>query len=433
MIGRIGSYALNFVYLLVLLIVSPWIVFRAMRTGRYRAGWGQRLLGFAPRNPTESETTIWLHAVSVGEIQQLRPLVAGLQRRYPRVKLYISTTTDSGMALAASAFPDATRFYFPLDFTWSVKNAIRRVRPDLLVFIELEVWPNMVLAAKQLGCPVVIVNGRLSESSFRGYRRIRFLLQPIFSKFDWVGTQDETYRDRFLSMGVPHDRLINTGNLKFDGAESDRCHPEIALRREQIGLQNDDMVWVGGSTQSPEERYLIESFQQLKTAFPRLRLILVPRHPERFDEVAKWLDESNLEYRRRSKGHEIPMVDWQVLLGDTVGELRWWWGMADIAFVGGSFGDRGGQNMIEPAAFGVSTAVGPNTKNFEDTMGLLKAAEAIVELQTPEDLVDWAKRHLSNREYRESIGTRASQTVALHRGALEATLDCLSPLLLKTS
>ncbi len=433
MIGRIGSYALNFVYLFVLALASPWIAFRSIRTGRYRSGWWQKILGFVPRNRSERETTIWLHAVSVGEIQQLRPLVAGLKRRYPCLRLFISTTTDSGMALAATAFPDAVRFFFPIDFTWSVKNALRRVRPDLVVFIELEVWPNMILAAKQLAIPIAIVNGRLSESSYQGYQRIRFLLKPIFSKFDWVGTQDETYRQRFLSMGVSTNRLINTGNLKFDGAESDRQHRDVEQRREQLGLRYDDLIWVCGSTQSPEERFVIESFQKLKIAFPRLRLILVPRHPERFDEVANWLDESGLEYRRRSKDRDIANVDWAVLLGDTVGELRWWWGLADIAFVGGSFGDRGGQNMIEPAAYGVSTAVGPNTKNFEDTMRLLKAAEAIAELKVPEDLVEWARRNLENHEHRKAIGGRASQTVALHRGALDTTLDCLAPFLLKKS
>jgi 3-deoxy-D-manno-octulosonic-acid transferase len=430
---RLVSYTLNVTYLLVLLIAAPWLVFRAVRTGRYRTGWSQKIFGFAPRNLATNDTTVWLHAVSVGEVQQLRPLVAGLKARYPQLKLYISTTTDSGMSLAQSAFADATIFFFPMDFTWSVKNALSRVRPDLLILIELEVWPNMILAAQKSGCPTAIVNGRLSESSFRGYRRLRSFLKPIFSRLDWVGTQDKTYRERFLAMGVLPSRLTNTGNLKFDGAEADRNHPEIRRRREQIGLRADDLVWVGGSTQSPEERYLIESFQKLKRTFPGLRLILVPRHPERFDEVANWLNESGLSFRRRSKDVDIGNAAWDVLLGDTVGELRWWWGMADIAFVGGSFGDRGGQNMIEPAAYGVSIAVGPNTKNFKDTMRLLNASKAIRELDEPTSLYNWAKENLERPELRKEIGERASQTVALHRGALERTLDSLAPFLDKKS
>ncbi len=430
---RLASYALNLIYLFILLIATPWLVFRALRTGRYRTGWSQKLFGFAPRNHAINETTVWLHAVSVGEVQQLRPLVAGLRTRYPHLKLYISTTTESGMSLAKSAFTDATTFFFPMDFTWSVKNALHRIQPDLLVFVELEVWPNLILAANKLGCPTAIVNGRLSESSFHGYHRLRYFLKPIFSRLTWVGAQDETYRERFLAMGVPPNRLVNTGNLKFDGAEVDRNHPEICLRREQLGLHPNDLVLVGGSTQSPEEHYLIESYQKLKTSFPDLRMILVPRHPERFDEVAKWLQDSGLSFQRRSKEINIANAHWDVLLGDTVGELRWWWGMADIAFVGGSFGDRGGQNMIEPAAYGASIAVGPNTKNFKDTMRILNAAKAIRELNEPISLYDWAKENLEDPGLRQEMGTRASQTVALHRGALERTLDCLAPYLVKES
>lgn len=420
---HVAGICWNIVYAFALLIATPWLIYRSIRTRRYRAGWGEKLLGRVP--PSESPT-IWLHAVSVGEVQLLRTIVAGLRDEYPDEKLCVSTTTESGKALADELFPTLTRFFFPLDFTWAVRNAIRRVKPKLLILVELEVWPNLIAQAERAGCPVVIVNGRLSEGSFRGYRRWQFLLRSTFESIDFVAAQDSTYAERFIAMGTRRERVADVGNVKFDGAMLDRNHPEIELRRNQLGLSPEKPVWVVGSTQSPEEKYAIDAYSRLKLRFAGLRMIVVPRHPDRFEEVAKWLDESGLKYRRRSIAKDIADDDWEVLLGDTVGELRWWWGLADIAFVGGSFGERGGQNMIEPAAFGVSTAVGPNTKNFRDTMRLLRENSAVTELQTPADMAVWGAKNLESLDYRTSIGARAQQLVAGQRGALKRTLGVFS-------
>ncbi len=419
----IAGYLLNFVYAIGLVIASPWLLYRSIRTHRYRAGLGEKLLGRVPKSDLP---TIWLHAVSVGEVQLLRTVVAGLQKEYPDAKFCISTTTESGMALADSLFPALTRFYLPLDFTWAVRSAMVRLKPRLLILVELEVWPNLIAQAKRYGCSVGIVNGRLSEGSFRGYRRFKLLFRSTFASLDFVAAQDLTYAERFVAMGTPEKNVADVGNIKFDGAVLDRNHPEIESRRKQLGLSPDHLVWVVGSTQSPEEKYAIDAFANLKNRFPTLRLIVVPRHPDRFEEVAKWLDESGLEYRRRSLAREIAEDHWEVLLGDTVGELRWWWGLADIAFVGGSFGERGGQNMIEPAAFGVSTAVGPNTKNFRDTMRLLRDKNAVTELESPQAMLVWAEKNLESQELRQTIGSRSNQVVTEQRGAIERTLQVVS-------
>jgi 3-deoxy-D-manno-octulosonic-acid transferase len=431
------GYLLDTLYALGLLLASPWLVYRALRTHRYREGWGEKLFGNVPRLARLREPTpqpqrslgpvVWFHAVSVGEVQQLRTLVNAFVIRYPQARIVLSTTTSSGMTLMRSLFPGYDKFYLPLDFTWSVQRAIHRLGPRLIVLIELEVWPNLIAAAKKAGAGVVIVNARLSERSWQGYRRLGWFLRPVFGQLDWVAAQDRCYAERFLTMGVGAEKVSVVGNLKFDGAEFDRQHPEIEIRRRQLQLAEGDFVWVVGSTQAPEERYAIEAFLRLRERIRGLRMILVPRHPERFEEVARWLEEAGLPYHRRSQGLQPAVPNWQVLLGDTIGELRWWWGLADLAFVGGSFGDRGGQNMIEPAAFGVATAVGPNTKNFADTMRLLREAKAITELDQPEKLAGWVLEYWEQEELRREVGSRARATIAEHRGALGRTLEGLAP------
>ncbi|MDZ4850536.1 MAG: 3-deoxy-D-manno-octulosonic acid transferase [Pirellulaceae bacterium] len=419
------AYFFNIVYGIAILFCLPWLIIRSIRTGRYQAGWKEKFFGYVPKVES-ANSVVWLHAVSVGEVQLLWTLVAGIEKRYPSCSLCISTTTQAGMEIAERAFSKHTVFYLPLDFTWSVRQAMKRIQPKLLVLVELEVWPNLIRAAKRAGCAVVIVNGRLSKRSFEGYRRFRWLIRPYFAMLDFVATQDADYATRFEAMGVAKSRVLSVGNLKFDGACPDRAHSEVVVRKTQLCLATDDVVWVVGSTQAPEEQYALDVFRKIKPTFPKLKLIVVPRQPDRFDEVGRLLATSGFKVDRRSQREQSSSIGWEILLGDTVGELRWWWGLADIAFVGGSFGDRGGQNMIEPAAFGVSTAVGPNTKNFADIIRILRESQAITQLDSPEDLYTWAVENLTSEEHRRSIGTRASHIAAEHRGALEKTLDALS-------
>lgn len=420
------SYLLNCLYLATLVAATPWMVWRSIRTGRYREGWLQKLFGFVPRREGD-EACIWLHGVSVGEIQLLRPLVAEIKERWPQATIAISYTTQTAKQLSDRLFPDTLRFYCPMDFTWSVRRVMRRLRPKLLVLAELELWPNLVQCAKSAGASVTVVNGRLSERSFRGYGHIGWLFRRTLSQIDWVGAQDASYASRFIKLGAVPDRVSVTGSMKFDGAEFDREHPEVQSRRLLLGLSEREHVWVVGSTQSPEESYAIEAYHQALTQFPNLKLILVPRHPERFDEVQEQLAATQLRWIRRSRiGNFVEPQNWQVLLADTVGELRWWWGLADLGFVGGSFGNRGGQNMLEPAAFGVCTSFGPNTKNFRDIVRLLDDAQSVTILENPEQLGPWVIEMLSHPKTAITLGNRARQVVRTHRGATERTVDGLA-------
>lgn len=426
---------INLFYLLFLFFVSPWVLYRAIRYGRYRRGWMEKLFGLVPlHRPTtlkspDSPGRVWLHAVSVGEVQLLRTLVARFKKERPDLQLIISSSTDSGYALARQLFSDEQVIFAPLDFTWAIANAWKRIRPSLVVLMELELWPNWLRHAERVDCPIAVVNGRLSENSFQGYLRVCRWIEPMFRSLDWVGAQTKQYAERFSQLGASPGVVEVTGNLKFDGAEPNRMATEVLDRRRLLGLSTPSsadpektFLWVAGSTQHPEEEIVLRAFQKLAPRFPQLKLLLVPRHPERFEEVAHKVAASPFSWARRSECQSTePPSDWRIFLGDSVGELRWWWGLADVAFVGGSFGDRGGQNMIESCAFGVATCFGPNTKNFADVVELLLKDRACVQLQHPDDLASFLEQVLVDSALQQELGKRAQSSAAEHRGAIDRT------------
>lgn len=434
---RTMSLVLNAAYLLVLLLVSPLIVWRACMHGRYRKGWGAKLFGILPIEQRKERltnrsvaaeslpATLWFHAVSVGELQVIRPLVERTQSELPDARLVITTSTDSGYALARQLYSRHEVHFAPLDFTWAIRNAFDRIQPTVLILAELELWPNWLRMARRRSVPVYVVNARLSESSFRGYQRASWIFRSAWSSLTWVGAQSPTYRERFLALGVPDAIVETTGNIKFDGASPDRRHPEVQARRELAKISeapSAQKIWLCGSTQHPEEELCLQAFTQLAIEHPELRLILVPRHPERFEEVAKAIAATGVPWTRRSQlPQSLEAPPWRVLLIDSVGELRWWWGTADLGFVGGSFGNRGGQNMIEPCAYGVATSFGPNTRNFADVVQLLLENQAAVQLRSPEDLRVWVATMLRDAEAREQLQVRACETVLRGRGAVDRT------------
>ena len=408
---------LNALYLVFLTFVSPLIFWRRWRYGRYRRGWSDKLFG-PSQGPLPSQCVVWLHAVSVGEVQVLRTLIEIFEVERPDLRLVISVSTDSGMDLALKLFAKHHLFFTPFDFSWSVRRALRVMHPVLIVLVELELWPNWLLSAERVGCPVAVINGRLSERSFKGYSRIPYLVRMCMQSIDWVGAQSESVATRFEKLGVPSNRLTITGNVKFDGATGDRSTPEVILRKELLSLTTEHTVFLAGSTQSPEESLVLSTFLELAHRFPNLKLILVPRHVERFAEVAKAIEASGLPWARRSTSHTVVTdPNWRIFLGDSVGELRWWWGLANIGFVGGSFGDRGGQNMIEPCAYGVATCFGPNTRNFADIVHLLLEEKACEQLQSPEELRPWVESMLIDSKKRNAMSSQAIQVCQRHRGA----------------
>ncbi|MDZ4817395.1 MAG: 3-deoxy-D-manno-octulosonic acid transferase [Planctomycetota bacterium] len=427
-------YLLNLIYLLVLLVAAPWLIYQGVRKGKYRAGFAEKVLGRVPIR-SGNGPCIWLHAVSVGEVNLLAPLVAQFQARNAGCELVISTTTAAGYAIARQKYVAITVFYAPLDFSWAVAAAMRRVRPSLLVLAELELWPNLIQAAKTHGAKVAIINGRLSANSFRGYSRLRWLVARVLRQVDCIAVQNDEYGQRFLQLGTPPQNLHVTGSIKFDGAKSDRNNPATVRLRELAGIQPDDVVFLVGSTQEPEEQFAIEAFRTLSDSFPQLRLILVPRHPHRFEEVAQLLDGSGISWQRRSlltndtAGQGKAVAPRRVLLVDTVGELGAWWGTATIGFVGGSLSTRGGQNMIEPAAYAVATCFGPNTQNFRDVVAMLLSSDGARVVHDQAEMTGFVERCLSDPVAAAEMGHRAAAVVQSQQGATERTFGLLVSLL----
>ena len=428
------SYALNVAYLVLLAVAAPWILYSAVRHGKHREGFAEKLLGRVPRR-TGDRPCVWLHAVSVGEVNLLATTIAEFKAQRPDWEIVVSATTKSGYDLARRKYADRTVFYCPLDFSWAVDAAMRRVRPTLLVLAELELWPNLVSAAKRQAVRVAIINGRLGDKSFRGYSRARRLVAHVLRKVDLIAAQDVQTASRFRALGATADAVHVTGSLKFDGAQPDRHNPRTSELRRLAGLSDGDAVLLFGSTQSPEEEYALTLVARLIAEHPKLRLIIVPRHQGRFDEVAALIEDSGLPWQRRSKlnEHDRNSRDathrrWRVLLVDVIGELGAWWGAAAVGFVGGSFGMRGGQNMLEPAAYGVATCFGPNIWNFRDIVARLLAAEGAVVVRDAHELEAFVLRSLEEPETARALGERARLLVLSQQGATRRTVELLCAL-----
>ncbi|MEZ6067868.1 MAG: 3-deoxy-D-manno-octulosonic acid transferase [Planctomycetaceae bacterium] len=438
---RLVGWLLNLVYVGLLTAASPLVLWRMLRHGRYRIGWRERLFGWLPPSPDDGRETLWLHAVSVGEVLLLRPLVARLRSQHPGLRIVITTATDSGFAVAREQYQDCVVTWMPLDFTWAVRTALRRLRPTVCGLVELELWPNLLMAARSAEVPIVLVNGRLSERSWRGYRRLRPLVSRLLSGIARIGVQNATYAARFLDLGAEKSAVVVTGSLKFDGCHTDRENIATMAVRESLSISDGERVFVAGSTGPGEEAIVLEAWERAKLLYPDLRLILVPRHRERFEEVARLIESRGHRLRRRSETIVTPArrADGRtagdgaappVLLVDTIGELSAVWGVADFAFVGGSlFPGRGGQSMIEPAGYAAAVMFGPHTANFQAVVEQFTAANAVRVVSDAAAMTRCLEGWLSARESALELGSRARELVLSQQGATERTLAALESVL----
>jgi len=420
-------FALNLIYLATLLVCAPVLIYRTVRSGKYREGLWEKFWGDAPWRIGD-RPCLWFHAVSVGEVLLLRPLVKEMARRRPNWELVISTTTTTGLAIARRTFPDLITFYAPLDFSWATRRALGRIRPSVLALVELELWPNLIRAAKQSGAKVAIINARLSSRSYRGYRSLRGPLSTTLRCIDVVAAQDADFARRFVDLGVPGDRISVTGSVKYDGLESDRNNTQTRELRHQLGLSLSDLVFVAGSTMEGEEAAALAAYRSARLQHPHLRLIVVPRHAERFESVAAWLVENGESVVRRSQLREEGWTKASsghppIILIDTIGELAAVWGLADVAFVGGSLvPGRGGQNMMEPAAYGASVMFGPHTSNFRETVEQLLARQAACQVTDAHDLKLRLLQDLDDPEAAAARGEAGRSFVLAQHGASGRTL-----------
>jgi 3-deoxy-D-manno-octulosonic-acid transferase len=447
------TYLWNLLYVVAGILLLPLLLWQRFVGGKRRAGWSAKLFGNVTLPPPNAQrpkppTRIWLHAVSVGEVNLLAPLVKMIEREQPEWQMYLTVGTVTGYELAQKKYPHITLSYAPLDFSWAVGRAIDRIQPNLVVLVELEVWPNLIAGVTKRGIPLAVVNGRLSERSFRGYRRFRWLLGDTFRRLSFVAAQTEEYAERFRALGAECAEV--TGSLKFDNAPSDRTLPAIQALRDWAGWNGHETIFVAGSTGEPEEALILDTYAALREVHPELRLAIVPRHPERFDEVARLIESRGFPCQRRSAMTASGRIDLPqasslsplapsplspastsphpVILVDVIGELGHWWGTAHMGFVGGSLNDRGGQNMIEPAAYGVATCFGPNTRNFRDIVAMLLANDAAVVVPDGAGLTSFVRRCLAEPDWARTLGERSAALVKTQLGATARTLQQLKGL-----
>ena len=422
----------NLIYALALAALSPVIAYRALRHGRYRRGIFEKLSGLSERRAKTlrgDNGCIWIHAVSVGEVNLLDSIVSRLESESSTTSIAISTSTDTGYDLAVKKFGVERVFFCPLDFTWAVKRTLKNLQPAKLLLAELELWPNLIRIADQANCPVYVFNARLSKKSSAGYQKFGKLTRSTFTRLHWVGCQDSATASRFAACGTPRDRLQVTGSMKFDGAPTSRDTVEVMQRVRWAGIDPWHRVWLFGSSQPGEEVMAVDIYKRLRGEHPELRLIVVPRHPERFDQVARQIQFAGLTVHRRSEGKSLERSSWDsdaVTLIDTIGELTHWWGVCQIATVGGSFGDRGGQNMLEPAGYGCAVSFGPNTMNFAQIADELLNAEGAVRVADESELQDFVRRCLVDVPASDRLGRNARSTIERFRGGTEATLKVLA-------
>lgn len=426
-------WILNILYLLALTVLSPWLVWRAAKTGRYRRDLIAKLRGTTswPSHRsarTAQQPVVWFHGVSVGEIHLLATVVTAFRKRHPEAHCVISSTTDSGLAEARARFPDCTVISWPFDFSWAVANTLNTIDPDLVVLAEAELWPNFLAATRSRKIPVAVINARLSPRSFARYRRVAGLARwLLFRNVQRIAAQSSETANRFEQLGVSAVRV--TGSVKYDGAMGQRDTPK---GRELKRLLRAPLLLVAGSTHAPEERILLDAYRQLRERFPGLHLLLVPRHPDRFTEVAVLIESSGLPYVRRSRLIDPPAELPPVILLDTVGELGAAWGLADVGFVGGTLdGRRGGQSMIEPAGYGVPTVFGPHLWNFRDAARRLIEAGGAMMIREAAELVPALTSLLEDESKRLVMGTAAQHLVRAQQGATERTLNLLEELLIE--
>lgn len=427
---------LDALYLLAIALLSPWLAWRACATGRYRRDLAAKLLGRVRIANPQRRRVAWFHAVSVGEVNLLGTLVPAFRSAHPDWLVLVSSTTDTGLAEARRRFADLPVVPWPFDFSWAVASALDAVRPSLVVLAESELWPNFLAAAKSRRIPVVVANMRMSPRSFRRLQRAAGLARRLlFANASRFAVQEHEYADRLRALGVPAGKLAVTGSIKYDGALK-ACETEATERlRELLGLgasppvatgEPGHLILLAGSTHAPEESIVLAVFAQLRVRFPELRLVLVPRHPDRFEEVARLVEQSGLPMVRRSRiGSTLSEMP-AVLLLDTVGELGAAWGLADVGFTGGSLdGQRGGQSMIEPAGYGVPCAFGPHVWNFKDAANRLVEVGGAVMVNDAAELECELAALLADADRRERMGNAARELVRRQQGATRRTLEVL--------
>jgi 3-deoxy-D-manno-octulosonic-acid transferase len=421
----------NSLLLLASVGALPYFALKSLRATKYRAGLRQRF-GHVPAevlSALRGGRPLWLHAVSVGEVIAAVPLVNALRHRFPRLPILVSTVTETGQATAREKIAADAYLYFPLDYAWVVRQVIARLQPRLFLMVETEIWPNFLRELAQQDIPAMLINGRLSPRSFRGYRRLRPFMSQVLRSIAALSMQTKLDAERIIAIGAEPSRVQITGNLKYDLPLTSLSHGEEQALRADLGLGGAP-VFMAGSTHRGEEGIAIEAYLRARAQEPTLRLVLAPRHLDRLDEIEALLHRGRLTVQRRSRGC-LSSHDGRgpVLLVDTIGELAKLYAVGTIVFIGGSFVPIGGHNVLEPAAHRKAILFGPHMHNFHQIAAALLEAGGALQVQTPEALSDHVCALLQQPERRHALGHAAYEVLRDNQGALARTVALIEQML----
>jgi 3-deoxy-D-manno-octulosonic-acid transferase len=421
----------NILFSIFFVLSSPYYFYRMARRGNWGAGFWERFGNYDAKlkQALTNRHILWVHAVSVGEVNLLVHFIHAVEKRAPNLKFVVSTTTTTGMGILRQRLsPHISKIYYPIDRAGIVTRALSTVHPDAIVLFETEIWPNFIWQAKKRGIPLFLANARLSNRSFRGYRRFGLLFRSLFGSFEGIAAQDEVAAERFRAVGAPPDRVRVTGNLKYDtAAATEPGGMDVSGLLKQVGVNGDSdtPILVGGSTHDGEEVILAEIAQRLRTQIPKLFLILVPRHFERSNDVARQLRERGVKlFFRTAIRPDTRLAPGEIdcLLVDTTGELRFFYEHATVVFVGKSLTAEGGQNVVEPGASGKAIVFGPNMQNFADIARRFVEKSGAVQVRDAADLEKVLGELLEDQYQRAELGRNALQVIAENLGAMERTV-----------
>ena len=422
----------NLLFTLFFFLSAPFYWLKMVRRGNWREGFSQRFGKYSSKikQALTNRHVLWLHAVSVGEVNICTQLIAALEPRLPNLKIVVSTTTSTGMAELNRKLPShIQKIYYPIDRKVYAWRAIGTIHPEMIVLIEAEIWPNFLWRAHDLRVPVFLVNARLSKRSYRGYKRFGFLFRPLFRRFAGVGCQNEEDAQRLIKLGVRPEAIHVVGNLKFDAAKlEERRLLDVPALLRQIGVPAGSRVLVAGSTHAGEEAIMGQVFVRLKHIFPDLFMVVVPRHFERGKEAGRDLTQQGVRFVYRSEitvNKQYKPDEFDCLLVNTTGELKYFYEHATAIFIGKSLTAEGGQNPIEPGALAKPIIFGPNMQNFEAIAKQLVERDGAVQVHNVEQLEAALAKLLGSPERREALGRNAQAVVRENLGAIERTVDMI--------
>lgn len=422
----------NIVLHIVFVLSIPYFLFKMAVKGKYRQGIKERF-GFIEQSKIDAlkgGKVVWIHAVSVGETKAVLPLVKLLKSENKNIKILFSTTTPTGNKIArkeGALFIDAL-IYFPLDLPSIIKRIVRLIDPRSLIVVEKEIWPNTVRIFHNEKRPVIVVNGTISDKSYSRYKLFGFLFKDVFESIDYFCARTDGDAAKALQLGVEKNKTFVPGNLKFDSTPSGSDASKGEALMKALNISKEDKVLVVGSTHEGEEEIIIDVYKKLKNTFSNLKLIIAPRHPERFNAVEEIIKKKNLPMIRKSAAGKDNSNRDTILL-DTIGELSWVYSMSTISFIGGTLKDIGGHNLLEPAYYGKPVLYGPHLKSYKYMAEMLEAANASFRVTGEEDLYNKIKTLLEDNNLCETMGKNASTVVESNRGVTRRTLDIIEKVL----